>query len=120
MSGAVIKRKFYDSVEVIAADDLVQKNDVADYIHVAGPCEYKRGQVLMSSGDNIFTAATSAGLASAKELCILCEDVNNKSEDNALTYGYFSGVFSQKRLIADFDVILEGHLPLRQHGIYIR
>ena len=119
MSNAVIKRKFYDSVEVIAADDLVQKNDVADFIHVAGPCEYKRGQVLMSSGENVFTAATGAGLSSAKEICILCEDVKNDTEDNAFTYGYFSGVFSQRRLIADFDVILEGHLPLRQHGIFI-
>lgn len=119
MSNAVIKRKFYDSVEVIAADDLVQKNDVADYIFVSGPCDYKRGQVLMSSGENIFTAATSAGLSSAKELCILCEDVKNDKEDNALTYGYFAGVYSQRRMIADFDVILEGHLPLRQHGIYI-
>lgn len=114
-------RELAESYEEYTPDDLVQGDVKAADIILSGAGEYKRGQLLMSDSDGYFIPATSGGMVTANELCILCEDVTFET-DYAETFGYFEGEFNRNRIILpegeSMTVAVAG--IMRRHKLYVR
>lgn len=105
------REKYYAIEEVPAPDDLVGDIYTAASIKVTSSDELKRGTLLMSSGNNAFTPATAAGLASASEVCILCSDIN--PEGNTVgAAGYFSGSFHEDSIVLTYEGEEDDHAEL--------
>ena len=65
-----------DIHDVNPPDNLIAGTHVkAGKIKLTVPGSYKRGELLMSTGNNEFIASTKTGLSTAKEICILCQSV---------------------------------------------
>ena len=120
------KVQLVQSEDIPAPDDLVQGDDYhAEVISLAAEGEFSRGTLLMA-GEAGFVAATAAGLASAAEFCILCDDVTVPSDSYVNTAGYFKGTFNGKAIILPYeqdsdnhDTLLEAVKPyLRKQGIF--
>ena len=78
------------------------------------------------TGEGGFVPATSSGLASAAEICILCEDISF-TEDTATAEAYFAGKFNPERIILPYEQDDDDHYALldairstlRKHGVYL-
>ena len=113
--------KMYDVEEIPAPDSLIAGGRIeVSVIKLTGACEYVRGEVLMSSGDS-FVKATSGGISSAEELCIVCKDITLEDGNEAEIYAYFGGHFNGQSLVYDSSIdMADLESAMRKHGIYIR
>ena len=113
--------------EVPAPDNLVQGTARISEVKLSAEGKYKRGELLMSSGENEFVSATSAGLASAIEICLLCRDCDVPASSTVYTAGYFMGTFSGDSIVLSYEteandhasLIAEVAATLRRRNIYI-
>ncbi len=108
----IYREKLTDIAEVPAPDDLVQGVAVPSEIKLSVAGSYKRGELLMSSGENEFTTATSAGLAGAAEICILCRDCEVPAGTTMYTAGYFTGTFSAGSVVLSWETEANSHAAL--------
>lgn len=106
------RAKYTQIMQVPAPDDLIHGWYTAAKILITGEVDLKRGTLMMSSGGNVFVPATSGGLASAEELCILCEDVELEAGLTAQVSGYFSGEFLRSRVILTWETEEDDHAAL--------
>lgn len=106
------RAKYTQIMQVPAPDDLIHGWYTAAKILISGKVSLKRGALLMSSGGNVFVAATSSGIATADELCILCEDVELDAGLTAQVEGYFSGEFSGSRVLLGWETEEDDHAAL--------
>ena len=124
---AYYRQTLHEVYEVPAHDDLVQGAVTRDAVELTASGSHKRGLLLMT-GTEGFVPATSAGVASAKELCILCADKDIPEGSKALTYAYFSGTFSGDSIILGYETENDEHEglieaireTLRQHRIFVQ
>ena len=93
----------------------------AEPIKIEVEGEFKRGTVFMRASDGAnFIAATAAGLATAKEIVILCDDITVGENEytecvaNRVILPYESESDSHEELIEAIKPLL------RPHGIYLR
>ena len=122
----IYREKVSEVVEVPGADDLVQSRAVPSEIKVSIGGVYKRGELMMSNGDNEFMTATAAGLAGAQEVCILCRDCDIPNGQTLFTAGYFSGTFNADKVILSYESEGDDHaelieavkVSLRRRAIY--
>lgn len=118
-------RKMVEVTEIPAPDDLIQGNYQADLIALATPGEYTRGMLLMT-GEGGFVPATAEGLAGATEICILAENITF-TDGRVGVSAYFTGIFSQDRIILNWetegdhhdDLIEQIRPTLRTRGIFM-
>ncbi|MBQ7154832.1 MAG: hypothetical protein IJR85_04685 [Synergistaceae bacterium] len=103
-------RKLTEITEIPAPDDLVQGGYVADIVALASPGDYKRGLVLMS-GEDGFIPATSAGIGSADEACILAENISF-TEGTCSASAYFGGIINSERVILGYETESDNHSEL--------
>ena len=121
------RRALHQVYETPVRDELVQDWVTRDMIELTASGEHKRGLLLMT-GTEGFIPATSAGLATAKELCILCRDTEIPEGQKAAVYAYFSGTFKGSSIILsweaegdDHEAMIEGvRETLRQHNILVK
>ncbi len=101
----------------------------AEPIKIEAEGEFKRGTVFMRTSDGTnFIAATAAGLATAKEIVILCDDITIGENEYAECVAYFKGDFNANRVILPYESESDSHEELieaikpllRPHGIYLR
>ena len=113
--------KMYDVEQIPAPDSLVAGGRIeVSVIKLTGACEYVRGEVLMSSGDS-FVKATSGGISSAEELCIVCKNITLNEGDEVEMFAYFGGHFNGQSLVYDDSIdMADLESAMRKHGIYIR
>lgn len=117
----IYREELVQTIDVPPADDLVQGVTVASEIRISTAGEYKRGELMMSSGDNEFTSATKAGLASASEICILCHDCEIPEGKDYFTAAYFTGTFNADRIILSYETEANDHAALIEEvKTYIR
>lgn len=118
---AEYEAKIYDVEEIPGNDSLVAGGNVeTGHILISTAGEYKRGEVLMSSGDS-FVKATSGGISTATELCILCQDITLEEEEMSDEWVYFAGRFNAESLVYDESIdASELESAMRKHGIYMR
>lgn len=111
--------------EIPAPDDFIQGSYVYDLVTLGTPGNYKRGMLLMS-GDGGFVPATSAGSASAEELCIAAESISFTEGTSGIA-AYFSGTFNANRLILSWEQEGDNHSELidairpslRKHRLFL-
>ena len=123
---AEYRHKMVDIQDVPAPDALVIGEASRDMIHIVAG-SYRRGMLLMS-GDEGFVPATSAGIASASELCILSESMEVPEGHTLATLGYFAGEFSAASVILPWEgeednhdeLMAAVHETLRKHNIYVK
>ena len=115
-----------ETEDIPAPDSLVAGEYAADTIKLAVEGEYKRGTLLMT-GEDGFINATSAGISSAGEVCILCDDVEVQEDSYIMTAGYFRGTFSKNSIIIPYEEDTDNHAELiesitgilRKQGIFV-
>ena len=121
------RRTLHQIFETVSPDDLVQGWVTQDMITIAASGDLKRGTLLMT-GTGGFIPATSEGLASAKELCILSSSKDIPEGNHSVSYAYFSGTFSAECLILPYEAEGDDHAALveaaretlRQHKIFVK
>ncbi len=106
------REKLTEIMQVPAPDDLIHGWYTAAKILLTGPAELKRGTLMMTSGGNVFAPATSAGLSSAEELCILCDDAEIPEGESGVSNGYFSGEFLGTMVILPYETEADNHSEL--------
>lgn len=119
-------RSLAEILQIPAPDDLITGVFKSDTIILATAGEYKRGMLLMSSGSG-FVKATSAGIASAGELCVLSDTLEVPDGEAAPASAYFAGTFNSERIILPYEEEGDDHAELldairadlRKHGIFI-
>ena len=122
MADTEYRQKLYDVIEVPGADNLVIGATKTGNIYVTGTGDIKRGTLLMSSGNNEFMAASVSDLESAKELCILAENLDDLPDSTTVnSTGYFIGEFSKEALIISGVEEINDEIiaKLRVKGIYL-
>ena len=105
MSDTTYMRSFTQIHDSVAPDDLIAGWYTANPIQLASGAGLKR---VMSSGDNIFTAAEKAGISNAYELAVLCENIPEDAEDCATT-AYFSGIIKWTSIILPYETETDIH-----------
>lgn len=108
MSDTTYSRSFTQIHDSVAPDDLIAGWYTANPIQLASGAGLKRGTLVMSSGDNIFTAAEKAGISNAFELAVLCEDIPEDAEDCATT-ACFSGIINGASIILPYETETDIH-----------
>ena len=100
-----------------------------DVMRVEDAGEYKRGTLFMrSTGEQKFTPATKDGLANAKEIAILCDNITISEGEYSELMAYFDGEFNADKIILPWEDSTSDHDTeidavrsyLRSHGIYLR
>ena len=112
---------------VCEPDSLVIGDCVASEIKISVAGEYKRGTLLMSNGENAFIPATSAGLGTATEICLLTRKTEVPEDNTVYTSGYFRGIFNPDAIILPYETESDTHselidaikLTLRSRSIFI-
>ena len=123
---AIYRRKLHQIYETVRPDELVQGWVTQDVIEVSAG-EYQRGELMMS-GEGGFVAATSEGLSSAEELCILCASNDVPEGTKWLCHGYFRGEFKASSVVLSWETSEDNHEELiegiretlRKHGIMLK
>ena len=121
------RRTLHQIYETCRPDELVQGWVTQDMIELVASGEHKRGELLMS-GENGFIPATSAGLGSAEEICILAATRDIPEGQKAAVYAYFSGTFKASSVILPYETEEDDHEEqielvretLRQHKIFVK
>lgn len=113
--------KLYDVEGIPAPDSLIAGGSVeVGVIKLTVAGEYVRGEVLMSSGDS-FVKATSGGISTAEELCVICHGITLSEGEETEIYAYFTGRFNGQSLVYDDTIdMADMESAMRKHGIYIR
>ncbi|MBQ7543867.1 MAG: hypothetical protein IJT02_02885 [Synergistaceae bacterium] len=111
MSDTTYTRSYTQIQDIPAPDDLVSGWFTANPINIASDGGLKRGTLLMSNGDNIFTPAEKAGIANAYELAILCEDIPDDATECAAT-AYFTGLINGASIILPYETDSDVHSEL--------
>lgn len=112
VEATIYHEKLSEIVDVPPPDELVQGSYVASEIQISAAGTYKRGELMMSSGSNVFVTATSAGLASASEICILSRDITVPSGEIAYAAGFFTGTFSPDSIVLSYEQDSDDHAEL--------
>ena len=117
---------------VPAPDSLVSAPNgitYAEVVKIESEGEFKRGTVFMRvSGSTNFVPATAEGLATAKEIAILCDDIEIDKNEYAECVAYFKGDFNANKVILPYESDSDSHEELieavkpylRSQGIYLR
>lgn len=105
---AYYRKTLHEVYETPAHDELVQGWITRDMVEVTSSGEHKRGELLMT-GTEGFIPATKEGLASAKEVCILCSDRDIPDGMKAVSYAYFSGTFKASSVILSWETEEDNH-----------
>ena len=122
------KVQLAETENIPAPDDLVQGEYEADEIKLSTAGTYKRGTLLMYDTDtSSYKNATSAGVSSADDVCILCDDVTVPSGDYVITAGYYRGRFRGDAVILPYEQESDNHGTLiaaikgtlRKQGIFL-
>ena len=121
------RRTLHQIYETVSPDELVQGWVTQDMIELVASGEHKRGELLMT-GEGGFIPATSAGLSSAKEVCILASTRDIPEGQKAAVYAYFSGTFKASSVILPYETEADDHEEqielvretLRQHKIFVK
>lgn len=129
MAVELYKVNMSEEYDVPARDELIA--DVftptfAGKMKISTAGEYVRGELMMS-GTGGFVSATKDGLASAEEICILCEDLILPDGQYAEVVGYFGGRFKAESVILPYETVDSVHAEelaaiediLRKHKIFI-
>ena len=124
----IYRDKYTQIMEVPAPDDLINGWYTSSNVKLTGECSLKRGTLLMSSGNNEFVPATNAGLESASEIAILCDDTELPAGESGLKAAYFSGDFLGTRIILPYETEEDNHaelidairVALRKHSIMVK
>lgn len=98
-----------------------------DLVKFATQGEFKRGTLLMAGADG-YVPATQAGLTTASNFCILCDNIEIGENAYIETAAYFDGDFHGEKVIFPFetenddhDAIIElAREPLRKCKIFLR
>ncbi|MBQ3646721.1 MAG: hypothetical protein IJP96_05215 [Synergistaceae bacterium] len=113
-----------NDVEVPAPDELIAGHKGAvtvDKITINTVGEYKRGQLMMSASGGIFIPVTKAGIASANEVCILCNNFVIDENETVEVPAYFSGDFNASKVILpDGTEISDVTFVCRKNKIFLR
>ncbi len=119
-----------NEVVVPPPDELIAGNKGAvdiDLIKIASAGTFKRGTLLMAGADG-YVASTQAGLSTASNMCILCDDITIGESEFAEVPAYFGGDFNDARVILPFEGEDDDHEALieairetlRVHKIFLR
>ena len=101
----------------------------SEIIKIESVGSFKRGTVLMRvSGSQSFVPSTAEGLANAKEITILCDDIEIAEGEYAECAGYFGGDFNAAKVILPYESESDNHAELievvkpylRAQGIFLR
>ena len=106
------RTKLVGITEIPAPDSLVQGTARISEIKLSVAGSYKRGELLLSMGENEFLPATAAGLASAIEICILCKNEEVPASSTVFTAGYFMGTFDADSVILSYETEADVHAEL--------
>lgn len=120
------RREFSSSEEIPEPNALLMGLNQSSTIKINGPADLVRGELLMSDDDGNFITATKTGITTAKEICILAEDILISDEQYTETVGVFSGAVNKNALVFSWedensnhdDEIKEVRAILRQHRIF--
>ena len=123
----IYRRTLHQIYETCCPDELVQGWTTQDMITLANAGTQKRGLVLMT-GTGGFIPATSEGIGSANEVCILASTREVPEGMTATSLGYFSGTFNADSLIFSWETKSDNHSAiveqvrgaLRQHNILVK
>ena len=123
----IYREKLGEIVDVPAPDDLVQGATMTSEIKISTAGTYKRGELLISTGDNEFQTALPSNLQTAKEICILTRDCEVAEGNDYWTAGYFTGTFNGSAIVLSYEtenddhaeLIAEVKVALRRCAIYI-
>ena len=119
-----------NEIVVPPPDELIAGNkgiaDI-DLIRIASAGTFKRGTLLMAGSDG-YVASTQAGLSTAANMCILCDDIVIGENEFAEVPAYFGGDFNDARVIFPFEGEDDDHEEiveavrevLRVHNIFLR
>ena len=121
--------ELYSSEEVPAPDDLIGGKfglGAVSVVSIGSAGEYSRGEILMT-GTGGFMKATVEGLSTAKEVCVLCDDVTLGDGETADRPAYFMGQFNMRRVKIGGQLLKEYTAQeqvaiialLRQHKIFV-
>ena len=122
------QEKLYDVESIPAPDDLLAAGSAfTGKIKVSAAGSYKRGEIMMRSGDG-FVRGTQSGIASASEVCILCKDMELEDGETAEVSGYFMGHYNKRRVMLEGEMLTEYEAAetesvietLRKHKIFLR
>lgn len=120
------RREFSSSEEIPEPNALLMGLNQSSPIKINGPADLVRGELLMSDDNGDFVTATKSGITTAKEICIMAEDVLISDNEYLETVGVFSGAFNKNALVFSWedensnhdDEIKEVRAILRQHRIF--
>ncbi|MBQ7578615.1 MAG: hypothetical protein IJT21_10170 [Synergistaceae bacterium] len=98
-----------------------------DLAKISTQGEFKRGTLFMAGADG-YIPATQAGLTTANNFCILCDDITIGENEFIETPAYFEGDFHDSEVIFAFETENDDHdsiielarEPLRKCKIFLR
>ena len=115
--------------EVKPADDLIAGHGTyyVGEITIKTAGNYQRGELMMSMIDGEYIAATKAGLSAAKDICIMCSDIELTDNQYTVSAGYFTGKFASDRVILPYEDVSSVHADeiaeikpiLMRHDIFL-
>lgn len=121
MSETTYIKKLSELEDIPAPDDLLAGSHKVFAISITGTGKMTRGTLMQSDGLNVFKKAQT-GFESAKELCILAEDIDFEDSESAVSIGYFDSELNASRIVLPEGTVIDDEViaSLRQHGLYVR
>ena len=108
---AIVSKNLVSQIIEVDPDDLISGSGANTGMYevvLRTPGEYKRGELLMLSG-NQYVKATSAGVASAASLVLLCDDVTFSENEYAQEWAYSSGRFLGSKIVLPYETENDSH-----------
>ena len=120
-SKAGYTKELVEVYEEAVPDELIQDVSTVSEIVLSGAGKYERGTLLMINSDGDFERATSAGIVTSEELCILAENIEFET-DYAETFGYFCGTFNASAIILPEEEEMTTAVKafMRKHKLFVR
>ena len=111
-------------------DDLIASPGGAvhvDLVKISTQGNFKRGTLFMANAEG-YIPATQAGLATANNFCILCDNIELGENAYIEAAAYFTGDFNDAKVIFPFETESDDHdaivelarEPLRKCKIFLR
>lgn len=108
---AIVKKQLVSQVFEFKPDELISGSELGFGMYdivLRTQGEYKRGELLMLSG-NQYVKATSEGVASASSLVILADNITVGEEEYAKVMSYSSGRFKANKIILPYETESDSH-----------
>lgn len=121
------RERLYDVEEVKVSDSLIAGLIVTEPVKLnAG--EYKRGEILISSGEYFVKASDPSTLTSAGEICVLCRDITIPEGHETTANAYIFGMLNRNELILNGSPLMEYEsseidtviAAMRKHKLFVR